>query len=127
MEQFIPPATIIALFCAFSILRFENQRWVRAIAGGQRGSSDFVVLFVNITASLALLLGVGALGLVFWNAGWKVGLGLLAISFAADIISSIIIGTVMGGDSFLVQLIATLGLWPLGYFLIQEILISFPI
>lgn len=115
------------LFCLFSVFRFENQRWRRSIAAGRVGSSIGIVFFVNVTAFLAFLFGVGALGLVFWNAGWQIGIGLLIISFAVGIVSSIGFGVLMGGDSFLIQIFATFGLWPLGYSLIREILMSFPL
>lgn len=58
------------LYCAFAILVFEVGRHNRTIAPeDRRGASDVLVLFVGITSGLALLLGFGALVLVFWNAG----------------------------------------------------------
>lgn len=122
MENFIPPTTLTLLFVAFSALRFECQRWLRLIVRGQRGSSDVVITFVNVTALLSLLVGLCVLALVFWNWGWQVGLGLFVISFFAGLIASLVVGVLFGGDSFVIQLLATIGLWPVGYFLVQETL-----
>lgn len=99
---------------------------MRAIASGRRGSSDLVVLFIHATAFISLLVGFSALVLVFWNAGWELGLGLMVISFFVVAVASFAIALLVGGDNFFVQFIATLGLWPLGYFLIRETLTSFP-
>lgn len=117
-SQFVPPQQILILYVAFSILRFENQRWIRSIASGRTGASALVPAFVNITGFLGLLVLIGTLGLIFWSAGWRPGLGLMLISFLAGLISSAVFALLFRGDSFVIWLLATLAMWPVGYLLI---------
>lgn len=120
IEQFMPPTNLAALTIFFSILRFENQRWNKAIGAGMRGGSGLwplIEFFVATSGFLALLLTIFVVGVVFWAAGWHEALGLFVFSFAFGFTGSALVGWIFGGDHFLVWISATLGLWPLGFFL----------
>lgn len=121
IEQFVPPTNLAALLILLSVLRFENARWSRAIGfGSKRGLLVFLDFFVTTTGFVALLLTIFVLGVVFWEASWQEALGLFAFSFAFGFVGSACIGWMFGGDDLWVWILATLGLWPVGFLLYQQ-------
>lgn len=123
VQEFLPPTVLILWTLAFRALAFENQRWNRAISAGTRGAMQIVPFFVALTGFLGLLLSVAVLVAVFvWGGGWKPSLGLLVITLFGNIIVTIITTVSFGGDNWLAWLLATLGMYPVGYFLAIEAL-----
>ena len=120
-SDFLPPSNILLLFVVFGIFRFENQRWIRSIAGGNRGTSEMMALFVNLTGFLGLIVGIGATIFLIWNAGWMIGIGTLVATVLAGFLASILLTIVFRGDSFLIWFLSTIALWPTGYFLIAAL------
>lgn len=117
LEEYLPPTPILWLYPLFSVLRFENQRWVRVIAQGTVGNMAAVPAFVNLTATAGTILMLAVLAQLFYFAGWQVTLGTLVLSFAIGMLASFALSLTFKGDSFWVWLLATIGMWPLGYFL----------
>ncbi len=117
IESYLVPYNLLIPLIGFTLLRFENQRWIRAIAQGKVSTSPIVPLFVNITGFLALLAIFGFYVVVIWKAGIVVALATFIANALAALILSLLIGGVAGGDSFIVWFIATLALWPTGWFL----------
>ncbi|TDK50783.1 hypothetical protein [Antarcticimicrobium luteum] len=117
IESYLVPYDLLFLLIAFTLLRFENQRWIRAIARGKVGTSPIVPLFVNVTGLLALLVLFGFYAVIIWKAGIVVALATIIANTLATIIFGFLISIVVG-DSFFVWLLATLALWPTGWFLV---------
>ena len=125
LSQFLPSGTIAMYYVIFAVFRFENQRWIRAIASGKIGSNPMVPLFVNLSGFLGLIVMVGVVIGLFWYGGWQVGIGTLALGIVSGIATSILLGLIVGGDNFLIWLIATLGMWPVGFLLVAETTIHY--
>lgn len=122
-QDFLPPTNLIIWSLVFGALAFENQRWNRAIGAGMRGANPMVPFFVSLTGFLGLLLSIGVLAAVFiWGGGWQPALGLLAINLIGGLVVTMVTSAVFGGDSWFVWLLATLAMYPVGYFLALEAL-----
>lgn len=117
IESYLVPYNLLFLLVVFTLLRFENQRWIRSNAQGKVGASPIVPLLVSATGFLALLAIFGFYVVVVWQAGIWVALGTFIVNALAGVILTLLIGFVVG-DSFLVWLLATLALWPTGWFLV---------
>jgi hypothetical protein len=123
LQNFLPPINLIIWSLVFRALSFENYRWNLAIRRGMRGSSRWVPFFVTQTGFLGLLLSIGIIAAVFvWGGGWQPTLGLLAINFVGILVVTPITTAVFGGDSLFVWILATLAMYPAGYFLALEAL-----
>lgn len=124
IEQFMPPTTLAALAILFSALRFQNQRWNQAIGNGMRGASrlwPLINFYVATSGFVAKLFAIFVLGVVFWAESWQEALGLFAFSFAFGFTASNLVVWMFNGDwYFLPWLLATLGLWPVGFLLYQK-------
>lgn len=124
IEQFMPPTNLTALAILFSALRFQNLRWNQAIGNGMRGASilwPVINFFVATSGFVARFLATLVLGVVLWAASWQEALGLLAFSFAFGFFASNFIVWMFNGDwYFFPWILATLGLWPVGFLLYQE-------
>lgn len=122
-QDFLPPNSLIIWSLVFGALSFENKRWNRAIGAGMRGANPWVPFFVTQTGFLGLLLSIGVLAAVFvWGGGWQPALGLLAINLIGGLVVTTITTAVFGGDSLFVWILATLAMYPAGYFLALEAL-----
>ena len=106
MESFLPPFGLLAASMGLSIARFENQRWVRARSRGLRGASAWVGFVVDITAIAASVFGVTFLVAYGYDAGWKLLVGLVVVTFLSTTIYSFVSAIMFRGDS--------LSLWMLG-------------
>lgn len=107
---------IFAAFAAFSIARFENQRWTRARQRGLRGSSEAIGAFVDLTGMIAL---VGAVILLVWfgfKAGWLQALIVFGGTVATGIAYQLVTGFIYR-DNIVVWILGTLAVYPLLAFL----------
>jgi hypothetical protein len=103
---------IFAAFAAFSIARFENQRWTRARQRGLRGSSEAFGAFVDLTGMVAI---IGAVGLLAWF-GFKVGWLQALIVFCGTVVAGISYQLLTGfiyRDNIVVWMLGTLAIYPL--------------
>ena len=116
LDAFIPPAGLASLIAAFSIARFETQRWVRARNRGMRGASEWMGFFVDATFGIVTTFGIAFLVAFIWEFGWKPALTLVLISFAVPMVWGFFMR-----DHFVVWMIATLACWPLAFFLARQV------
>lgn len=119
------------LFFVFFIAQYENQRWVRARAGGMRGANEGIGLAVDLSGAAAMVFGIIWLIAYGFDAGWRYAVGLflvgLSIMVAYSLVSTTIVASVkratmdrpalqfdrMGGDWLLLWMLGTLAVWPL--------------
>ena len=121
LMEFVPPTPVLILVCAFSIARFENQRWIRAF----RRSSEVVKFFVLLTGVVSSVFSVVFVVSFGFQFGWKSAIGILILGLIASIIWSLIstvftlkmFGT---GDNVFFWIIGTLAVWPIMFLLAQE-------
>lgn len=130
-EEFLPPWELIFWSVAFGALAFENQRWRLAMGLGRVSYISMVrnpgvSFLVSLTGFLGLLLSIAVLAAVFiWGGGWKPALGLLAINLIGGLVTTTFTTLLFGGDNgdnVFIWLLATLGMYPVGYFLAMEAL-----
>ncbi len=79
-DAYTPNLDIVIWATAFSCVRFENQRWIRARMGGLQGASEWFGLFVDYTGGLALVFAYIVLALNWYDFGWRSTLGLAVIT-----------------------------------------------
>jgi hypothetical protein len=106
-------ATFIA---AFSVARFETQRWVRARNQGIRGASHAMGFFVDATFGIASTFGLVLLFALIWDYGWRQTMTLILVGIAVTMIWSLLVR-----DNFLIWTVATIACWPLMYLLGHQV------
>jgi hypothetical protein len=113
LEEFVPSTGILIASFALSCVRFENQRWVRSRNEGMRGSSEGFGIFVDLTASLSAIFGIVFLIAFFYDFGWKLTVGLVAITSLSAMVFSVLIGFLFRGDNLAIWMLCTFAVWPM--------------
>ena len=121
MPDSLPTVGLIILSLLFSAARFENQRWIRARAGGLTGSSEIAGLFVNLTGLLSLLFAVVFLAAYGYDEGLVKVITLIAIMLVGGLIISTAIGAILKGDNLFIWILGTVGIWPLAVVLFMRV------
>ncbi len=88
-EAFIPPTELSGLIAAFSVARFEMQRWVRAQLKGEWSGNQFLVSFVLASFNIVSLFSFLFLIAVVWDYGWQPAVTLVIIGFGASMLRAI--------------------------------------
>jgi hypothetical protein len=109
LEPFLPEFGVALPAILFSTCRFENQRWIRARAWGLQGSSVAFGLFVDYTGLISAIFALFFIVAYGYDTGWRPVIGLLVISGFVGILWSMIVR-----DRYIVWIVCTLALWPLG-------------
>ena len=121
MIEFLPSLDVLLPAALFSTCRFENQRWVRARSQGLVGSSQSVGAFVDLTRILSLLFAVAFLAAYGWEFGIKQAVGLSALLVVIGIAYTAVSTLVMRGESAVVWMLGTFGIWPIGIWLSTKV------
>lgn len=122
--NWLPPLQITVLSVVLSQLRFELQRWTRAIRNGQRGSNSSFTAFVLLSEVFVTSIALACLGMIFWFAGWRPTLGLIAFGFILGIVWSVLVGAMLG-DNFFLQFLSLLLSWPVSVYLAYSIFVTY--
>ena len=109
----LPPFPIVFCWSALDIMRFENQRWVKARMGGFTGSSHLFGLFVDGTGFFAKLFALVFLAAIWWDFGWQAAIFMFLLSFLVSMSYSALSTLIMRGESPIVWVLATCLIWPL--------------
>ena len=121
LEAYLVPLSVLWPILAFSMLRFENQRWIRSIRSGKTGDLPIVSLLVNITGFLGILVIIASYVVFVWQAGF----GLAVATFVANLVFGLVVGTMLSviirGDNFAVWLLSTIAMWPVGLILVTNV------
>ena len=117
MEASIPDFDIMLPATLFYICRLENLRWVRIRSRGIRGESAFVGGLVDGTYFLSLFFSWAfliAFGIEF---GIASAAALLTLVVVLGFVYSGISTLLMRGESIVVWVLGTVGVWPTGIWL----------
>ncbi len=110
------PLYLIVTSVVLVILRFENQRWFRARAGGMRGSSFIAGQFVDFTAACSFFIMLSLYAALIYDYGiWDI-LKLLVLIFLANIIWSLV-----ASDNIIIWVVSTILIWPVIIFLATQV------
>lgn len=109
----------LALFALFCVLRLENQRWVMSRLKVFMKEAGSVGAFVDLTAAIGLLFGLGFIGAVWFDQGMIPALvtlaaGALATAFWAWLVAN---PRVRG----LTWVAGTALIWPVMYALTDDV------
>ncbi|MBK1667010.1 hypothetical protein CKO28_02995 [Rhodovibrio sodomensis] len=116
--EYLPPTTLAIMFIAFGAARFENQRWIRARSMGMKGANQAIGTFVDLTGFVALLFAGAFLIAYAVDQSILQALVLFGCGVAGVLAVSVPIGLLFGGDNWLVWIVGTVAVWPLGLALI---------
>lgn len=117
MEASIPDFDIMLPATLFYICRLENQRWARVRSRGVRGESVLAGAFVDWTYFLSLFFSwtfLIAFGIEF---GVTSAIALLTMVVVLGFVYSGISTLLMEGESIVVWMLGTVGVWPTGIWL----------
>ena len=117
MEASIPDFDIMLPATLFYICRLENLRWVRVRSRGIRGESVLVGALVDGTYFLSLFFSWAfliAFGIEF---GTTSAIALLVLVVVLGFVYSGISTLLMQGESIVVWMLGTVGVWPAGIWL----------
>ena len=118
---YLPPSNLLILFCLLNIMRFENQRWMRARQAGLQGSSvlsGFLVDFIGFSSMIFYYVFLISFG--FDNGLWSAIL-LFSIASLIGFASMIPMTFIFGGDNAIVWAISTVAIIPLQVILFSHV------
>ena len=118
---YLPPLNVLVLFCALNIVRFENQRWIRARKAGMRGSNAVGGFFVDLIGFSSLIFYYSFLGSFGVESGVWSAVLLFIIASMAGLLASMISSSLFGGDNPVVWAISTVAIIPLQILLFSEV------
>ena len=119
--SYLPSLHLLIMFCILNIVRFENQRWIRARQAGMRGRSilaGFCVDFIGFTSLIFYYLFLLSYG--FENSVWSAIL-LFVIASITGMLANVITTIVFRGDNPLVWAVSTISILPLQFALFYEV------
>lgn len=119
--SYLPTLNLLIMFCILNIMRFENQRWIRARQAGMRGSwqlAGFCVDFIGFTSLIFYYLFLLSYG--FENSIWSAIL-LFVIASITGILANVISTIIFRGDNPLVWAVSTILILPLQFALFYEV------
>ena len=118
---YLPNWSLLGLFCALNVVRFENQRWIRARKAGMRGSNKVGGFFIDLIGFTAIIFYyMFLLSFSLENGIWSAVL-LFIIASMAGLLTSIIFTSIFGGDNPIVWAISTVAIIPLQLLLFSEV------
>lgn len=118
---YLPPLNLLILFCALNVVRFENQRWIRARQAGMRGRNwvgGFFVDLIGFSSMIFYYMFLISYGLD--NEIWSAVL-LVIVASMAGLLASTIFTSLFGGDNPIVWAISTVAIIPLQILLFSEV------
>ena len=118
---YLPPSNLLILFCLLNIMRFENQRWMRARQAGLQGSSvlsGFLVDFIGFSSMIFYYVFLISFG--FDNGLWSAIL-LFSIASLIGFASMIPMSFIFGADNAIVWAISTVAIIPLQVILFSHV------
>ena len=107
----VPETHLIIAACAFSIARYENQRWIRARMHGMQGANKWLGLVVDLTGLAGHAFNFLFLAAYLYDFGWAKALSFAAIVFALSFVS------VFSRDRFWKWILGTAAIWPIMIYL----------
>lgn len=118
---YLPPSNVLILFCLLNIMRFENQRWMRARQAGLQGSSvlsGFLVDLIGFSSMIFYYVFLISFG--FDNGLWSAIL-LFSIASLIGFASMIPMNFIFGGDNPIVWALSTIAIIPLQVILFSHV------
>jgi hypothetical protein len=110
---YLPPWTLLGLFCALNIVRYENRNWVLVRAGGKRGANKIGGLLVDLIGGFTLFFYWSFLFSFGHDHGIWSAVILQVIAHIAGLLALWLFHPLLGANNFPIMAISTILIIPL--------------